>query len=112
MSVYPRVLVTGIFYRGKDARVLADSLQNDTVLRLEREPTNDYDPNAIKVFFEDTFIGYIERGQAAWISPELDEGKSAKAEVIDKEPYGKAGIHTAPLLRIEVSESNAEPEAT
>ena len=92
--------------------VLADGLQIGTVLRLEREPTNEYDPNAIKVFFEDTFIGYIERGQAAWISPELDEKKTATAEVVGKEPYGKSGNYTAPLLRITVGEPDAEHEAT
>lgn len=32
-------------------------------LHIEAEPTNPYDPNAIKVYADETFIGYVPKGR-------------------------------------------------
>jgi hypothetical protein len=55
---------------------------------------------AIKVLVEDMQIGYIERGQAAWISPLLDEGATAEPEFDRLETHGK-NVH--PVLTIHVT---------
>lgn len=49
-------------------------------LELEHESDNEYDDNAIKVFFEGDHIGYIKRELAAKIAPAVDEGR-VKAEL-------------------------------
>lgn len=32
-------------------------------LHIEAEPTNQYDPNAVKVYADKTFVGYVPRGK-------------------------------------------------
>lgn len=49
-------------------------------LELEHESGNEYDDNAIKVFFQGDHIGYIKRELAAEIVDAVDEGK-ARAEL-------------------------------
>ena len=67
------VKVVGMHFRGADAVQLAESLTAGEPLTLEREADNPHDINAVKVFYQDTWLGYIERGQAAWIAGELDD---------------------------------------
>lgn len=101
MSTFPDVQVVGMHFRGPDAKEAAASLEPGTMLRLEREPDNQYDPNAIKVFFESLWIGYIERGQAAWIAPLMDEGATPTCtvtEVREIEAGRKTNLH--PIVSI------------
>lgn len=79
--MYPNVKIVGMHFRGGDAREIAASLTPGSTLRLEREPDNAFDSYAIKAFVADTHIGYIERGQAMWIAPEMDEGAEMVATV-------------------------------
>lgn len=108
MNTYPNVAVVGMHFRGSDAVQLAASLEPPTALRLQREPENEWDANAIKVFYEDTWIGYVERGQAMWISMDLDTGSTAVARVTGNEVRGK-NIH--PILTIyTLTAGEAAPE--
>lgn len=91
-------------FRGPAARDVAAELSPGTELLLEREPDNAFDAYAIRVLVPDDeeeplHIGYIERGQAAWISPLLDEGATATATVAGHE-VRKNNVH--PVLLIEV----------
>lgn len=96
------VPLVGAFYRPAGKAIL-QCLPQAALLRLEAEPTNEYDPNAIKVLVpsaaipqskhqeldllaagygvslheillqEELFIGYIARDRAEVLAPQLDK---------------------------------------
>lgn len=99
MTTFPNVLCVGMHFRGAAAVDVAANLEVDSSVNLVREPENQYDAYAIKVLVEDIHIGYIERGQAAWISPLMDEGGTATATITGHETR-KNNVH--PLLEIVV----------
>lgn len=106
MRTYENVAVVGMRFRGADVVQLVDSLavEGEPVeFTLKREPENPHDPNAIQVFYEDTFIGYIERGQACFISPDMDEGWEAvcTCELFQIDSRGK---HYVPITTVRTIE--------
>ncbi len=58
--------IAGVKFR-KGARELIDGLEDGTALSLEREPTNEYDPYAVKVICGGLHIGYVPRDLAAMV---------------------------------------------
>ena len=80
MSDYREVQVVGMHFRGPEAKDYAANLEAGAVLYLEREDDNQYDVNAIKVMAPGVngapmwHLGYINKDNAAWISPDLDDG--------------------------------------
>lgn len=79
---FPQVRVVGMHFRGAEAVEYASALQPGDKLFLEREPENIHDQNAIKVNTEGGMhLGYLERGQAAWISGWMDEGNTFEVTV-------------------------------
>jgi hypothetical protein len=99
MTTFPNVACVGMHFRGPAAVDAAAQLEPGSTLTLIREPDNAFDAYAIKVMLEDLHLGYIERGQAAWISPLLDDGSEATATVTHIEQRGK---NHHPILTIEV----------
>lgn len=85
MTTFPNVAVVGMHFRGAHAVEIAAALVPGNTLILEPEPDNAYDGNALKAIYmaddEPIHIGYIERGQAAWITPLLADGASATCTV-------------------------------
>ncbi len=80
-SMLQPVVCDGIKHHFFEARVNAFSdywHRNDTFeMKLEREPDNRYDKNAIKVLAgstEEYHIGYVPRDKAEIIAPMLDRG--------------------------------------
>ena len=69
--------LVGINFRHLDARTVASNLAEGDILTLEREPSNQFDINAIKVIHPESgeFIGYIARMVAAEIAVLIDQGK-------------------------------------
>ena len=61
-----------------DADLVWDQLRVGMPLRLEREPDNRYDPEAVQVVFnndgEDFLLGYIPRGDNQSLAPFFDMG--------------------------------------
>lgn len=49
-------------------------LRGGQQLRVEREPRNKYDPNAISVHIHNQMLGYFPRGFAAEVAPLMDAG--------------------------------------
>ena len=99
MSTFSNVACVGMHFRGAAAVQAAAALSEGDTLDLRREPDNAYDSNAIQVYLEDLHLGYVERDQAAWIAPLIDDGGTAEATVTSLEQRGK-NIH--PILTIEV----------
>ena len=58
-----------------------DKLKIGTKLHLEAEPTNRYDPNAVKILYEETLLGYIPRGSNEEISKFLQLGYTGLFEM-------------------------------
>lgn len=54
--------IAGIRYRPISAQVRVAQLTFGERLYLEPEPTNDHDPNAVRILTEDrVFVGYVQR---------------------------------------------------
>jgi hypothetical protein len=51
-------------------------------LTLQHEPTNEWDPNAVKVIWKNQWIGYIPKDMAALIAAEVPEAKSGLEGVV------------------------------
>ena len=58
-----------------------DELKIGTKLQLEAEPTNGHDPNAVKILFKETMLGYIPRESNEEISKFLQLGYTDLFEV-------------------------------
>ncbi len=86
---FPNVLVVGMHFRGAHAVAAVSSFLPPVELQLEREPQNPYDEFAIKVLYQGEHIGYVERGQAAFISPQIDAGQKYQCTVNDLMQKGK-----------------------
>ena len=57
------------------------TLTEGSDLTARREPTNQYDENAIQVLFDGEFIGYIAKGLAEELAPEMDAGRELTIKV-------------------------------
>jgi len=108
---FPNVLVVGMHFRGAHAVAAVGSFLPPLELQLEREPRNPYDEFAIKVLYQGEHIGYIERGQAAFISPQIDAGQKYQCTVNDLVHKGR-NLHPSctiePDDRPEPSEEDEE----
>ena len=51
-------------------------LQPDMVLKMQRDPKNKYDENAIGIYYEDKRIGWVPRSMNTVISRLMDAGKA------------------------------------
>lgn len=69
---FENVNLVGTHFRGVDARNIVASFHEGLVVQLEREHDNDYDEYAIKTMYKGIHVGYIEKGQASWIAPDMD----------------------------------------
>lgn len=112
MLTFPNVRVVGMHFRGADAKEAAANLKPEQSLRLEREPENAFDGNAIKVFFEDLWLGYVEASQAAWIAPNMDDGLAfiCTVQTVVEEPTKANKINYIPLVEIREFDHAENPE--
>jgi hypothetical protein len=60
-------------------------LEKDLVLRMQRQPDNKYDENAIAIFYEKIRIGYVPRELNLIISRLMDAGKAFFCRIEDVE---------------------------
>lgn len=89
------VAVVGMHFRGQHAKAWAEAVQPGTEVYYDREPENPYDSMAIRVLYNFQHVGYIERNQAAFIAPWLDQGTEFSCTVTGVEQRGK---NTHPLV--------------
>lgn len=62
-------------------RISSKYVSENSEVRLEREPDNQYDCNAIKVWVAGEFVGHIPALIAKSIAPEMDKGISWVADI-------------------------------
>ena len=82
-KIFPNVLVVGMHFRGEEAKAAVQNMIPPVTLTLEREPDNRFDQMAIKVLYNNQFIGYIEAKQACFIAPHMDAGTKFTCTVMD-----------------------------
>ena len=77
------ILQTFLAYRLVDAaEKMALGIAIGDRLLLRHEPDNQWDPNAVKVFWQDQWIGYIPKDMAALIASEVPEAISGLEAVV------------------------------
>ncbi|MDI9405875.1 MAG: HIRAN domain-containing protein [Chitinophagaceae bacterium] len=77
------ILQTFLAYLLADAeKKMALGIAIGDPLLLRHEPTNEYDPNAVKVFWQDHWIGYLPKDMAALIVAEVPEAASGLEGVV------------------------------
>lgn len=62
MTVFDTTIV-GTKFRGARAMAVLKGLRRGDLLRLQREPNNEFDPNAIAVLFGGEHLGYVPRNR-------------------------------------------------
>jgi hypothetical protein len=72
--------LVGMKHRGTEA--LVASLPQGEPLELIREPTNQFDPNAIKVFARGQHVGYIAAKQAKPLAVKIDRQDNASVKIL------------------------------
>lgn len=77
------ILQTFLAYRlDQAAEKMALAIPIGDPLTLVHEPTNQWDPNAIKVFWREQWIGYIPKDMAALIAAEVPEAAAGLEAVV------------------------------
>ena len=82
--------IAGVQFRPKDIISNAmKAMSKDDYLKLEPEPTNKFDPNAIKIVFEGDFIGYVPKKFSSEIVALLEAGIELDCVVMEVNPNAK-----------------------
>lgn len=71
--------IVGVSFEGRQDVI--NGLRPGLVLELERQPENPYDANAVAVRYGRLQLGFIKKGIAARIAPNIDAGERYRAEV-------------------------------
>ena len=74
------VEIAGIRYRKEAALAAYRNYQLDSDVVLLREPTNQYDPNAVQVLFGNLLVGYLPAYLAESASKNLSEDMPIRAK--------------------------------
>lgn len=86
--------VKGIFARSRLAKETVPSLTVNDNIKLRKEPTNEYDPYAVKVMYERIHLGYVPASESQFVT-KLINHKSIKKVVVkfagdsELEPWDK-----------------------
>jgi hypothetical protein len=87
--------LVGNSYRDATAQQLLKTAAIGDEFTLRRDLGNGYDANAVMVLWNDVQVGFIEKGVAAVLAPEMDQGQQFRAFVHRQDDPKK------PLLRLE-----------
>lgn len=84
--------LVGSNFRPAECREIVKTLDEGTVLTLERDPQNQYDANAIKVMYDAgdggmMHLGFIPKTDNADLANEMDHGKEFTCVMQDRISY-------------------------
>jgi hypothetical protein len=97
--------------RSEERRQACDRLAEGDSVKLEREPDNAHDANAILVIGpDDCELGYVPREDACDIAPLLDAGAEAEATVRRLWETPDTG-YVVPMVLVKVRQGNADVSA-
>ena len=74
--------ISGVSYRGNEAKEKFNSLRAGDTVELVAEPDNQYDRDAIKVIVDGHFIGYVSRECNREISEDMQKGIRFSGDVV------------------------------
>jgi hypothetical protein len=80
---------------------IASHIDKGSLLRMVRQPKNEYDEYAIAFFYEQDRIGYIPEMMNLVVSRLMDAGKEFYAEVTGKSKYNNWIKITADVFMVE-----------
>jgi len=103
--------IVGNQFRPKDsgARELVDNLQPGDEIQLERDPTNEYDSNAVKIIIEGVFVGFVAKADNFQVASHLDANRPYKAVCVAQYGDRKPGIKIELLEEdLQAGESRAD----
>ena len=83
------------------------TLELDSELTLEPEPTNNYDPNAVKIMYKENHLGYVPKVVSASISALLED-KELKVQITELNKEGK----TWNMCRVKIIETGEAENPT
>ena len=66
---------------GVPIQQILPGIRPGAVAYLQRDRHNEYDINAVKVYAENTHIGYLKRTAAATVAPYLDQGRTVRVNI-------------------------------
>lgn len=103
-------LLRGVSFRPIEAKMIVKDLAEGDALMLEREPTNQYDENAIKVIHPDSteFIGFVQKEIAVNLAPWMDRGFYFTCHVGDRMSASTVILIIKPIKAINTDESASE----
>lgn len=90
------VQLAGANFRPKEAKAIIYTLEEGDTLRLERDPSNEYDSSAVRVIepVNEEFIGFIPKSDNEELAARMDAGEEFTCVVLM--PSG-----LKPMLRID-----------
>lgn len=83
-------IVGSSFYQGASNWIM--KMKPGQPVRLEREPDNQYDKNAVAVHIFQQKLGHLPRGFAAELAPFLDAGLRVEARKSKDPKFGQSGV--------------------
>jgi hypothetical protein len=96
-----------------DAVLQSDAVQPGAALRLERDPANEHDANAVRVMVGGQQLGFVPREVAAELAPRVDAGEAWSAVILreqrasPRDPRTGVTMLLAPSAGIELVEAVA-----
>lgn len=79
---YSKVIGTSqLNENGVPIQTILPGIRPGAVAYLQRDRHNEYDINAVKVYAENTHIGYLKRTAAATVAPYLDQGRTVRVNI-------------------------------
>lgn len=105
-GIYP---IIGMRHRGVEAERIVRSLARDEALVLERDPENQYDPNAVKVIARGEHVGFVPKALAALLAKDMDA--SGASQLTAKFAFDSARAPSAVIEEIAVTERDRDEGA-
>jgi len=91
--------LAGFVHHAEDKKLRSLSVGEE--LQLERDPSNRWDPYAVKVLYQGKQIGFIKRVHSQTVAEEIAKGKKVKAEVRNSDING---VVNSILLKITIAD--------
>jgi hypothetical protein len=79
--------LVGVTFDDCQASIRKWGCQDIGFFRLEREPNNQHDPNAVSVWFLNDRLGYLQKSVAERLAPLMDAGRTFDAVFVSRNEW-------------------------
>ena len=107
-------IIAGVSHRPMDAKIILQKLNLDDHCLIERDPHNQYDRNAVKVYDEggEYMLGFIRKEVAADLAPWMDRGWMFTCTVVDIPKQNIVNLRIEPVLPSQQKEEVSDAETS